>query len=188
MTYEEKYSELYSNYEKAGKRLDNALEKISDINGFGDMNDLDNYFKYQKELSFHSQQFEKLLKYLSSGNVNPKSEFIDKEFMYQFIKKDQIENGTEWKDFDLYPGQSTEGGFYSCEIGLTNDGEIKKDYQNSIYKFPVLHLNHGNECYQYLTEKLQYNPDNEINVNELDFSKVIDENKTIYVKVKMRTK
>jgi hypothetical protein len=188
MTYEEKYNELHSNYEKAGKKSENALEKISDVNGFGDMNDLSDYFKSQKELTYHSQQFENLLKYLSDGKVNTKSEFIDKEFMYQFIKKDQIKSGTEWEDFDLYPGQSTEGGFYSCEIGLTNDGEIKKDYQNSIYKFPVLHLNHGKECYKHLIEKLQYNPDEEINVDEFDFSKLIDENKIIYVKIKMRTK
>lgn len=151
MTYEEKYSELHSNYEQAGKRLENALEKISNINGFGDTTDLKDYFNSKKELSYHSKQFENILKYLSDESVNPKSDFIDKEFMYQYIKKDQIDKGTEWLHFDLYPGQSTKGSFYSCDIGLTNDGEIKKDYQYSIYKFPVLNLNHGKECYKYLS-------------------------------------
>jgi hypothetical protein len=110
------------------------------------------------------------------------------EFILGFIKSDQQKIGTDWDEADLYPGQSKEGHFYSCEVGLTNNGIIEEDYQNSIYKFPVLNLNHGKECYAYLSERLQYNPDDNFNIDKLDFSKVLDEDKPIFVKIKMRTK
>ncbi|MBO9571916.1 MAG: hypothetical protein J7497_06870, partial [Chitinophagaceae bacterium] len=113
MTYGERYSELYKNVEEAGKALETSLQKISDINGFGDMNDLGNYFQAQNKFAYHSRQFDTLLKYINNGKVDPNSEYMDKEFMYEFIKSDQQKIGTDWDEADLYPGQSKEGRFYS---------------------------------------------------------------------------
>lgn len=188
MTYQEKYSELHKNLEKSGKRLENALEIISQINGFGDTNELTEYFNAQKSFAFHSMQFNNLVKYATLGKIIPETEFVEKEFIYGFIKSDQQRLGTDWEEGDLYPGQSRQEKFYSCEIGLTNDDKIEKNFQETHYKFPVLNLNHGKECYTYLSERLQYNPDSKLDIESLDFTKVLDENKPIFVKIKMRTK
>jgi hypothetical protein len=37
MIYEEKYTELHSKYQKSGKELELAIEKLVEINGFGDV-------------------------------------------------------------------------------------------------------------------------------------------------------
>lgn len=188
MTYQEKYSELHKNLEKSGKRLETTLETISQINGFGDTKDLNDYFNAQKDFAFHSRQFNNLVNYTTLGKVNPETEFIEKEFIYGFVKSDQRRLGIDWEEGDLYPGQSKQVQFYSCEIGLTNDDGLEKSFQETFYKFPVLNLNHGKECYSYLSERLQYNPDNNFDIDSLDFTKVLDENKPIFVKIKMRTK
>jgi len=115
MTYKEKYSELHLKYEKAGKELETSFKCISEINGFGDVGDIDTYINSQKKFTFYRFQFENLLAYISEGKVDPDSEYIEKEYMYEFIKQDQRQKGVNWDDGDLYPGQSNKNGFY-CEL------------------------------------------------------------------------
>lgn len=177
MTFKEKYSELYSNYEKAGKDLEQATKKLTETNGFGDSTDIRGYFVAHKNLVYHEKQFQQLLNYVKEGNVNPETEFVDYKFMHDFIKSDQIKKGNWTED--------KENDFFTCEVGLTNDPEVKQDYQKSNYKFPVLNLNHGKECYSYLIEKLGI--DSKEEVPAIHFSK-IEEAKPIFVKVSMRSK
>lgn len=179
MTFQEKYSELYSNYEKAGKELEHTTKKLSDTNGFGDINDIASYYSAHKNFGYYENQFQQLLNYVKDGNVNPATEFVEHQFMYEVIKKDQI-NKKNWEEDE-------ENKFFTCEVGLTNDPEITIDYQSSQYKFPVLNLNHGKECYAYLVDRLGF-PSNEPHVSTFDFSKLIDESQPIFIKVSMRSK
>jgi len=176
MTFQEKYSELYSNYEKAGKELEYATQKLSETKGFGDSYDIDNYFLAHKNLRYQEKQFQELLTYVKEGIVNPETKFVDYKFMYDFIKIDQIKKGN-WSEDNL-------NNFFTCEVGLTNDPEIKQDYQRSFYKFPVLNLNHGKECYSYLIDRLEFPKDDNSTIH---FSKINEAN-PIFVKISMRAK
>lgn len=179
MTFQEKYTELYSNYQRAGRELEDATKKLSETNGFGDINDISSYFKAHKNFGYHEKQFQQILNFVKDGNINPATEFVEQQFMYEIIKTDQIKK-KNWEE-------DKENQFFTCEVGLTNDPEIKKDYQSSQYKFPVLNLNHGKECYAYLVDRLEF-PSNEPHVSTFDFSNVIDESKPIFVKISMRSK
>lgn len=75
--------------------------------------------------------------------------------MYNVIKEDQQKRGRLLKDEDISPTIALRVSMYECVIGLTNDGEIHKSYQKTEYKFPVINLTHGKECYDYLAKKLQ---------------------------------
>ncbi len=88
MTYQEKYTELHSKYEIAGKELESSIKNLSEINGFGDMNDIERYSKSLKTFEYYQKQFQQLLKYISEGQIDPKTEFINCEYMYGFIRKD----------------------------------------------------------------------------------------------------
>lgn len=178
MTFKEKYSELYSNYEKAGKELETATKELTKTDGFGDVGDISSYFENHRKLSYHERQFHQLLNYLKEGNVKPETEFVEKAFMYEIMKNDQIKKGN-WEDYK-------ENQFFVCEVGLTNDSEVINDYQGSIYKFPVLNLNHGKECYAYLCDRLGSAP-SEPPISTFNFP-TVDESKPIFVKVYMRSK
>ncbi|WP_281233825.1 hypothetical protein [Flavobacterium gelatinilyticum] len=179
MTFQEKYSELYSNYERAGRELEYAAKKLSETNGFGDTNDISAYFNSHKNFSYHEKQFQQILNFANDGNINPTTEFVEQQFMYEIIKKDQIKK-KNW-------AEGEENQFFTCEVGLTNDPEIKEDYQSSQYKFPVLNLNHGKECYAYLVDRLEF-PPSESHVSTFDFSNIINESEPIFVKISMRSK
>lgn len=181
MTFQEKYSELYKNYEKAGNELEHATKKISDLSGFGDSDELSNYFNSHKKFVYHEKQFQQILNFLKDGNIDPSTEFVDKEYMYEYIKQDQIAK-KNWEE-------GKENQFFTCNLGLTNDPEIKKDYQESHYRFPVLNLEHGKECYQYLADRLGTDFKKlEIKISELDFTGILDLNKPIFIKVSMRSR
>ena len=184
MTFQEKYTSLHRDVEKYGKEYEAALKKLTETDGFGDMNDVAEYNKAHKKLSSVELQFQRLLQFVQEGNIDPETEFIDQHFMYDYIKADQIKNGVQWNEHDLHPSSKV----YSCKIGLTNNGETEKDFQYSIYKFPVLNLKHGKECYTYLNQKFQHTPDEDFDVESLDFSKVIDDSKPIFIKISMMAK
>jgi hypothetical protein len=188
MTYEKKYAELHSKYQKFGKELEQAIEKLSEINGFGDIDDISNYSKIHLNFKFAENQFQQLLKYVTDGKLEPATEFNTCEFIYGIIKNDQLAKGIKLKDYEPNPNEDGNWEYYSCNVGLTNTDEIQKEYQHSFYLFPVLNLQHGKECYAYLSEKLQDNPDQEFNVEDLDFKKVIDETKPIFIKVSLGVK
>lgn len=179
MTFQEKYSELYSNYERAGKELENATKKLSETSGFGDTGNIISYYKAHKNFGYQEKRFQELLNYVTDRNINPETEFVDHKFMYEVIKKDQI-NKKNWEE-------DQENQFFTCKVGLTNDPEIKIDYQSSHYKFPVLNLNHGKESYAYLIDRFGF-PPSETHVSTYDFSKHIDESQPIFIKVSMRSK
>jgi hypothetical protein len=182
MTYREKYNELFIAYEKAVKSLFEATKAISFANGFGDTNELHKYLKAHGEHRFVEREFRQLLKYVTSKNLNPESEYIQGEFMYNYIKDDQRRKGVSWDDHDLIP--NAKGGIkgFECLIGLTNDGEINGAAQSTEYKFPVVNLEHGKECYTYLTQMLQNGGGEGFDVNNLKFVN-IDGGKQIYIKV-----
>jgi hypothetical protein len=182
MTYKEKYNELFEVYEKATKALHDATKTISFADGFGDTNELKHYLKAHKEHRFIEREFQQLLKYVSSTNLNPESEFIPCEYTYNCIKVDQRKRGVPWEDHELIP--NTDGGVraYECLIGLTNDGEVERMAQGTEYKFPVVNLQHGIECYGYLANMLQNGATEGFDVNGLKFVNV-DEKKPLYVKV-----
>lgn len=182
MTYKEKYAELFNAYEKATKVLHESTQKISFTNGFGETNELGDYLKSQREYRFKEREFQQLLKYVTSKNLNPDSEYISGDYMYNVIKEDQRRRDTPWKDDELAP--STEGGVkgYECLIGLTNDGEINRMIQGTEYKFPVVNLDHGKECYNYLAKMLQSGGGDGFDANSLKFVH-INEHKQIYIKV-----
>ena len=182
MTYQEKYAELYNAYDKATKLLTEATQKIAFTNGFGDIGELSNYFKANREYRFAEREFQKLLNYVTTANLNPSSEYIPQEYMYNFIKKDQQKRGTIWKDEDLIPNTKDGVRGYECLIGLTNDGEINKMIQGTEYKFPVLNLHYGMECYNYLAKMLQYGGGDDFDASRLKFTH-IDEGKQIFIKV-----
>tara|TARA_R110002033_G_scaffold149411_1_gene186435 strand:+ start:525 stop:1091 length:567 start_codon:yes stop_codon:yes gene_type:complete len=188
MTYQEKYADLHSKYQKSGKELEQAIEKLSETNGFGDLNDISNYEKSQRNFKYAESQFQKLLKYVTDSKIDPATEFNTCEYIYGIIKNDQLKKGINLKDYEPYPNEDGKWEYYSCNIGLTNSDEIKKEYQHSFYLFPVLNLKHGKECYAYLSDKLQNNPDEEFDIDSLDFKKVIDESKPIFVKVSLGIK
>ncbi len=182
MTYQERYTELFQKYESVTKALHEATQKISFLDGFGDTGELGSYLKAQREYRYVERDFQQLLKYVTSKNLNPTSEYILGDYMYGIIKEDQQNKGTPWKDEELTP--STKGGVrgYESLIGLTNDGEINRMIQGTEYKFPVLNLTHGRECYNYLAKMLQNGGGDGFDVNNLKFDN-IDEVKQIYIKV-----
>ena len=182
MTYQEKYEELFNVYDKATKSLNDATQKIAFTNGFGDTGDLGNYLKSHREYRYAEREFQELLKYVTTENLNPASEYLHEDYMYKFIKQDQQKKGIPWTDDQLAP--STQNGVrgYECLIGLTNDGEINRMIQGTEYKFPVINLHHGKECYNYLTKMLQNDGGNEFDANNLKFTN-IDEGKQIFIKV-----
>lgn len=188
MTYEEKYTELHSKYQKSGKELEQTIEILSEINGFGDLNDINNYTNTQRNFKYAENQFQQILKYITDGKLDPKTEFNTCEFIYGVIKNDQLKKGIKLKDYEPYPNENRKWEYYSCNVGLTNSEEIKKEYQHSFYLFPVLNLKHGKECYAYLNDKLQNNPEEDFDVENLDFKNVIDETKPIFVKVSLGVK
>jgi hypothetical protein len=69
-----------------------------------------------------------------------------------------------------------------CLITLTNNGEVTKMIQGTEYKFPVLNLKHGNECFNYSSKLLQYGGDEKFDANELKFAN-LNENKQIFLKI-----
>jgi len=177
MTYQEKYMELFKSYEQAISDLLKATHKISFPNKVGDLNRLENYLKAHKEYKIIDSSFQQLLNYLSAKTLNSDSEYIECEFMYNSIKEDQKRLGIAWRDEELTPNISRDVKGYECIIKLTNDGEINQLIQGTEYKFPVINLDHGRECYNYLAKMLQYGGDSErefVNINE---------NKQVYIKV-----
>ncbi len=188
MTYEEKYTVLHSKYQKVGKELEQAIEKLSEISGFGDLNHISNYTKIHRNFKYAENQFQQLLKYVTDCKLDPATEFNTCEFIYGIIKNNQLQKGIKLKDYEPYPNEDGEWEYYSCNIGLTNSEEIKNEYQHSFYLFQVLNLKHGKECYAYLGDKLQNNPDEEFDVENLNLKKVIDETKPIFIKVILRVK
>ena len=178
MTYQEKYEELFNSYDKATKALNNATQKIAFMNGFGDTAELGNYLKSHKEFKCAEGNFQELLKYVTTENLNPASEYLHEVYMYNSIKQSQQKKGIIWKDDQSAPSTQS----YQCTIGLTNDGEVNSMIQGTEYKFPVINLYHGKECYNYLTKRLQNNTDDEFDANDLEFTK-IDETKQIFIQV-----
>jgi hypothetical protein len=182
MTYQEKYEELFKAYDHATKTLNEATQKIAFTNGFGDTGDLGNYFKANREYRFAEREFQKLLQYVTTANLNPASEYVPQEYMYNVIKKDQQKRGTPWDDGDLAPDTKKGVRGYECLIGLTNDGEINRMIQGTEYKFPVLNLHHGMECYNFLAKMLQYGGGEGFDANNLKFAH-INEGSQIFIKV-----
>jgi hypothetical protein len=182
MTYQEQYEELFAAYDKATKDLNEATQKIAYTNGFGDVGDLGNYFKANRAYKLAEREFQKLLHYVTTANLNPNAEYIPQEYMYNVIKKDQQKKGTPWNEED--PAPSTKNGIrgYECLIGLTNDGEINKMIQGTEYKFQVLNLEHGKECYNYLAKMLQSEEGDGFDAIKLKFAH-IDQAKQIFIKV-----
>ena len=178
MTYQEKYEELFKSYDKATKALNNATQKIAFVNGFGDTAELENYLKFHKEFKYAEGNFQELLKYVTTENLNPDSEYLYEVYMYKSIKQSQQKMGTTWIDDQSAPSTQS----YQCTIGLTNDGEVNSMIQGTEYKFPVINLHHGKECYNYLTKMLQNNVRNEFDANKVEFTK-IDETKQIFIQV-----
>lgn len=152
------------------------------------MNDISNYTKTHRNFKYTENQFQQLLKYVTDDKLDPKTEFNTCEFIYGIIKNDQLKKEIKLKDYEPYPNEDGKWKYYSCIVGLTNSEEVKNDYQHSFYLFPVLNLNHGKECYAYLNDKLQNNPDEEFDIENLDFKKVIDKTKPIFVKVTLGIK
>lgn len=185
MTYQEKYDELFKAYDTSTKALSDATQKIDSINGFGDGGDLVNYFISNREYRFAEREFHKLLNYITTSNLNPASEYILQEYMYDFIKRNQQQQGIPWKVEDLAPNIQNGISAYECLISLTNDGEINRMIQGTEYKFPVLNLHHGQECYNYLVKMLQNDGGDGFDVTNLKFH--IDEGKQIYIKVVITT-
>lgn len=181
MTYQERYVELYNKYENAGKELEQATKKISELRGFGDSEELSNYFDSHKNFVFHEKQFQEILRFLKNGNIDPSTEFVESKYMYEYIRQDQILKGN-WEE-------GKENQFFTLEVGLTNNPEIPKDYQQSHYRFPVLNVEHGKECYQYLAEKLGTDFEKlEPKIVDLDFTGILDLDRPIFIKVSMRSK
>jgi hypothetical protein len=182
MTYQEKYEDLFKAYEQTTKDLHDATQRISFTNGFGDTEALGTYFKAHKKYRFAERDFQQLLNYVTTKNLNPNSEYLECDFMYNFIKEDQRKRGVPWKDEELAP--NTQGGVcgYECLIGVTNDGEINRMLQGTEYKFPVINLHHGKECYKYLAKMLQHGGGEEFDANNLKFTNV-DESSQVYVKI-----
>lgn len=182
MTYQEKYTEIYKAYEQATKVLHDATQKISFTNGFGDATELGEYFKAQKAYRFAEREFHQLLKYATSRNLNPESEYLPFEFMYNVIKEDQKRKGTPWTDVQVKPeiGNGVKG--YEANIRLTNNGEINRMIQGTEYIFPVVDLNHGKEAYDYFAKMLQNGGGEGFDVNNLKLDD-IDASKPIFVKV-----
>lgn len=184
MTYQEKYEELFQSYNTSSKALAEATEKIA-FNGFGDAGNLANYFKASKRNYFIEKEFQKMLHYVTTENPNLNSEYVPQEYMYDFIKKDQQAKGVHWKDGDLIPQIADNGvkGF-ECVISLTNDTEIDNTVQGTEYKFPVLNIYHGRECYMYLAKLLQNGGGAELNPDNLHFEH-IDEGLQVFVKIEI---
>jgi len=140
MTYKEKYNELFSTYENAIKNLQSATQKLSSDTGLGNNNDLDNYFKINQQYKRAEENFQQFLKYSNADDINPDTEFILPTYIYHVISGDQIEQGVDLNELNTI----------DSPISLTNDGEVNERYQGTEYKFPVLNLEHGKECYEYL--------------------------------------
>src|ERR1700749_3715662 len=100
MTYQEKYEELYKEYDTAAKVLNDARQKIAFANGSGDRDELANYFKANAKLRFTEKEFHKLLNYVTTANLDPTTEYVSQEYMYNFIKKDHQKRGILWNDED----------------------------------------------------------------------------------------
>lgn len=186
MTYQEKYEELFKKYDKSIKDLHHATQEISSTNGFGNPGDISNYFKAHTAHRFAEREFQQLLNYVTTKNLNPNSEYLESEYMYNFIKEDQRRRGIPWNDDELAP--SVKGGLsaYECVISLTNDGEITGTTQATVYKFPVINLHHGKECYNYLSNRLQNRDGEVVDVSNSEFPG-IDETHQVYVKVALTT-
>ena len=186
MTYQEKYAEVYNRFQEAGKTLESATEKLSSVNGFGDMSAVPDYFQATKTFKNAEWAFQNMLKYAQSETLNPDAEFNYPSYMYDVIKKDQQERGTPWPDNVTVPAIGDGSGikFYSSNIGLTNDPDIHDTPQSVEYKFPVVDLNHGKECYAYLSSMLGENISEE-QMQELDFKKVLNFSQPIYVRVEL---
>jgi hypothetical protein len=184
MTYQQKYQELYAAYEKAAQALNEAREKIEDINGFGDGAALSDYLNAHRKYRYAESEFHKLLNYVTTANLNPESEYIAQEYMYEFIKADQRRKGIPWIEAELRPSKESGASGYECNIGLSNNGEIDRMIQGTEYVFPVLNLHHGKECYTYLSKMLQDGGGEDFDVNKLTFDR-INENQQVYVKVRI---
>jgi hypothetical protein len=186
MTYQEKYTELYDKYQKATTDLTQATQKISQYSGFGDKQDLGDYFKAASTYKYAEQNFQKFLNYSVRSKVNPGTEYVPHEFMYEYIKKDQQKKGIPWSD-DVVVPEVKEGGitFAAVEVGLTNDPEPKKMYQGTEYKFPVLNLEHGKECFDYLSKMIMGQEAGELDIQQMRDKKIIDEQEAIYVRIEL---
>lgn len=182
MTYQEKYNELYKRYEQATEMLQEATKSIAFTNGFEDAGALGEYYNAIKAHRIAERTFNDLLSYSTSKSLNPDSEYVAEQFMYEHIKEDQRRRGTTWGEDEIRP-HSGDGGVrgYECVIGLTNDGTIEKNKQETQYKFPVVSLEHGKQCYSYLVDMLQ--GDENFNVEALNFDDIVDPNQQIYIKV-----
>lgn len=186
MTYQEKYTELYTKYDQAATALTETAQKISQFNGFGDKQDLANYFRAASTYKYAEQHFQEILRYSTEAKVNPDTEYVAHEFMYEFIKKDQQKKGIPWAN-DVTTPTTKENGitFITGEIGLTNDPELKKMYQGTEYKFPVLNLEHGKESFDYLSKMIINQESEELDLQTFREKKLIDEQQQIYVRIEL---
>lgn len=185
MTYQEKYTDLYKKYEDAAKKKAEAIENIAYYDGFGDLHDLSNYFKAVANYQYAEQEFQMLLQYSVDSNVDPAREYVDNEYMYEYIKRDQQKKGIPWEDADVMPDLKKHGlKLISGTVGLTNDPESKKMYPGTEYKFPVLNLEHGKVCQDYLSNMLTGETE-KLDLEKLRAKKIIDEQKPVYVRVEL---
>lgn len=180
MTYEEKYTELHNNFSNAGKRLQKSIDELDEINGFFDKSLFDNYFKAYDVFNYHKNKYDYFNHILKNDPIDPKREFIEHEFMYQYIRDDQIKKGIVWGKLERIPIKTES---FDCEISLTNDDQINTIPTYNVYKFPVLNLDHGLECIHYLCKQLMDNSKAEIKLPNRDkFPEVVRE-KPIYISI-----
>lgn len=185
MTYHQKYLELFGALEAATDELYKQTSTISFKDGFGQLEPLEGYYESKTKYNYAEKQFSRLLKYLNADGVNGDSEFVEWRYMYEHIKKDQRSQGKGWGEDQIRPEIKVNGvTAVFCTIGLTNDGSEAPPFQETEYKFPVVNLQHGKECYVELCKYLQAAP-NEFNIDELKFEKVSQEHQ-IYVSVNLR--
>jgi len=186
MTYQEKYTELFNKYQEATISLTKATDKISDINGFGDRQDVTDYYKAASKYHYAEQNFQKLLQYTVEAKVNPETKYVAREYMYEFIKIDQQKKGIPWGHDVITPKvKENDIKFILCEIGLTNDPQPKKMYPGTEYKFPVLNLEHGKECSDFLSKMIMGPEVEELELQKFREIKIIDEQQPIYVRIEL---
>lgn len=179
MTYQQQYERLHKAYEAAINSLNDAAQKIAYTNGFGELNDLSNYHTAHRNFRSTEREFQNLLNYVNTGALNPQSEYIHQEYMYAFIKKDQQEKGFTWKNEDLIPAD-VKG--YECSIGLTNDGELATGIQGTEYKFPVLNIHHGKECFSHLAKMLQRGGGEDFDIDQIKTDNINERNQ-VFIRI-----
>src|SRR5690242_10253086 len=119
MTYQQKYEELYKSYQNAAEKLAEARIKLADINGFGDLDSVADYYNRHRIHSYAEREFQKLLHYSIQSQIDPQTEYNTQEYIYNCIKKDQQKRGIPWEDGEIAPQRKAGISFILCEIGLT---------------------------------------------------------------------